>query len=295
MAVEIKKASQKAPETGAGEQAPAANLQAKTPLKKSPQGLASAPPNIPLPKKPKLSKNKQKSNLGLDKSVQDAEKLMAQIKEKQSKSDDELFQEIQVRPENEHKKTHRLDREQQDARLVLMHRLLIRKVSHTDIMAQLGLSEEMFYYLKPKLDASMRLDVSKLDVPYMIGDSLALYDEVRSMALIISSKPKLDERVKLAAMNVVLKAEQDKNAFLTQCGVYAPQIVEHLIRGMINSGTPSMLSGINQTQTKNVEQMVGELMQVLTVSHTPVPTNTVENNDPMQLIAPEDNYDFPGE
>lgn len=205
------------------------------------------------------------------------EKVVKVLEAHHQKSDSELMQEIQIKPENQHKVTHQLDKEQQDARLVLMHRLLIRKVSPSDIQKQLGITQEMYYYLRPKLDALMRLDISKLDVPYMIGDSLALYDEVRSMALLIASSSQVkDTKTKLQAMNVVLKAESDKNAFLTQCGVYAPQIIEHLIHGMVSSGATLMLSGPGKASAKRVEDMVGDLMKVLAATS---PSDTATEPD----------------
>lgn len=200
------------------------------------------------------------------KTAKSVEKIVKIMEAHHEQTDDQLLEKIKVKPENEHKLSHQLDKEQLDARLVLMHRLLIRKVSPTDIQKQLNISQEMYYYLRPKLDQMMRLDVAKLDVPYMIGDSLALYDEIRAMALMIASSGQVkDQKTKLQAMQVVLKAESDKNAFLTQCGVYAPQIIEHLIHGMVNSGATLLLSGPSKETTRRVEDMVDDLMKVLAV------------------------------
>lgn len=189
--------------------------------------------------------------------------LVEKIKSSEAKSDEELMAEFALDPEAAAKKTHRLNKEQQDSRLVLMHRLIIRKVAPKDIQAQMQISQPMYYYLREKLDACMRLDVSRLDVPYMIGDSLALYDEIRSMALVMASSQNVsDPRVKLAAMSVALKAEQDKNAFLASCGVYAPAIVDQLVHGMISSGRTLLLSGASAT-VRSVDQMVGDLLELL--------------------------------
>lgn len=250
------------------------------------------------PTKPKRVYTKKalakKSKLSIIKpeETKDARNIEAIIKAKYEKTDEELLKDIQVKPEREGNKTHRLDKEQQQSRLALMHRLIIRKISPRDIQKQLDISEEMYYFLRPKLDASLRLDVAKLDVPYLIGDSLALYDEIRSMALVISSSSTIkDHKVKLQAMQVVLKAEADKNAFLTQCGVYAPQIIEHLIRGMITSGATLPLSGDSPDRTKTVDQMVGELLEVL--SGTPLPGHANPEIEDVQLIAPD--LDIPDE
>lgn len=236
-----------------------------TPRKKRP----FAQKNIPgIPKPPN------------EKQIKNVEKLIKSIEAHHEKTDDELLEAIKVKPENEHKVSHQLDREQQEARLVLMHRLLIRKVSPQDIQKQLDISQEMYYYLRPKLDAMMRLDISKLDVPYMIGDSLALYDEVRSMALMMASSAQVkDSRTKLQAMQVVLRAEADKNAFLTQCGVYAPQIIEHLIHGMVTSGVTVALSGQSKEETRRVEDMVEDLLKTLAVGSSQIAKTTRLSGD----------------
>jgi hypothetical protein len=160
------------------------------------------------------------------------------------KTEGQLLEFIEPAPEKADRATHRLDREQLDARLVLMHRMLIRKVSPEEIRGALKISVPMYYKIKNELNNRMRLDVSKVDVPYLIGDSLSLYDEVRSMALTISSSSAIkDPKVKLSAMAVVLKAEQDKNSFLSNCGVYSSSVVEHIIRGIISTGNFTVIDG----------------------------------------------------
>ena len=243
------------------------------PLKK-PSRAAKAKPSLKAGSKygdspAKVSVSKMGTDKG--KGLQKAQKLQAMIEAKHQNTDDELFEKIKVKPENVDKKTHLLDKEQQEARMVLMHRLLIRKVAPAEIQKQLGVTPEMYYYLRPKLDAAMRLDISKLDVPYMIGDTLALYDEIRSMALMMaSSTTTKDSRVKLQALGIALKSESDKNGFLVSCGVYAPQIVEHLIRGMVSTGATLLLSGETRDRTKSVEDMVGELLDTLQGTASPV-------------------------
>jgi hypothetical protein len=160
------------------------------------------------------------------------------------KTETELIEFITPDPDKADRATHRLNAEQLEARLVLMHRMLIRKVSPEEIRKILGISVPMYYKLKTTLDVKLRLDVSKVDVPYLIGDTLALYDEVRSMALTISSSSNIkDPKVKLSAMAVALKAESDKNTFLSNCGVYSAQVVEQIIRGIMSTGNFQVIDG----------------------------------------------------
>jgi len=64
------------------------------------------------------------------------------------------------------------------------------------------------------------------------------------MALTISSSSAIkDPKVKLSAMAVVLKAESDKNSFLSNCGVYSSSVVEYIIRGIISTGNFKVIDG----------------------------------------------------
>lgn len=161
-----------------------------------------------------------------------------------TRTDDELAEMMKSKPGAEEKLTHRLDEEQREARLVLMHRMMIRKIPVEEIRKQLGISISMYYKLRDGLQERMRLDVNKVDVPYLIGDTMAFYDEVRSMALTMSSSAYVgSHNTKLAAMQVALKAEQDKNNFLSQCGVYSAPVVEHIVRGMVSTGNFTTVDG----------------------------------------------------
>lgn len=177
-------------------------------------------------------------------SPKDPKALEESLHKYHSKTDEDLAKFIEPLPENVNKSNHRLDREQLEARLVFMHRMLIRKVAPEEIRKALNIGVTMYYKLKEELGVRMRLDVAKVDVPYLIGDTLAFYDEVRSMALTMSSSSNVkDPRVKLAAMTVALKAEENKNEFLESCGVYSVPVVEHIIRGMVSTGNFTVIDG----------------------------------------------------
>lgn len=161
--------------------------------------------------------------------------------------DSELSEYIKPETEKAGQHSYRLNEDQREARLVMIHRMLIRKIPTEEIVKQLGVSHTMYYKLRDQLKERMRLDVAKVDVPYLIGDSLSFYDEIRSMALTISSSGVVkDPRVKLSAMGVALKAEEDKNKFLTACGVYSEPVVEHIVRGMVSTGNFSTVDGQSQ-------------------------------------------------
>jgi len=193
----------------------------------------------------KKTRTKQPTKAGTQpKSAKTPQSLEQSLSKYHDHTDKELEKFIEPKPERAQNLSHRLDLEQQEARIVLMHRMLIRKVSPEEIRKILNIGVAMYYRIKNLLDARMRLDVSKVDVPYLIGDSLAFYDEVRSMALTMSSSSGItDPRVKVGAMSLALKAESDKNAFLASCGVYSAPVVEHIVRGMVSTGNFNMVDG----------------------------------------------------
>lgn len=160
-----------------------------------------------------------------------------------SLSDEELTEFIEPTPERQDLQTRRLNAEQLDARLVLLHRMLIRKVPPQEIRNLLNVSETLYYRLKDQLEARTRLDVTKVDVPYLIGDTLSFYDEIRSMALVMSSSNQADNRTKLMAMSTAMRAEEGKNDFLTKCGVYSEPVVKHFVHGLVSTGNFTVIDG----------------------------------------------------
>lgn len=215
----------------------------------SEQGDVSSSPKEPTPKQP--SKRRGTRVKGSKKQLDKLHSMESTLEKFHSQSDTDLLSAIQPTSENEAKGTHRLEDDQKEARLVLLHRMMIRKVPPAEIAKQLGVSVAMYYKLRDQLQTRMRLDVNKVDVPYLIGDSLAFYDEVRSMALTMSSSASIKSaQVKVSAMAIALRAEADKNDFLVKCGVYSAPVVEHIVRGMVSTGNYSIVDGESQRVTE---------------------------------------------
>jgi hypothetical protein len=79
------------------------------------------------------------------------DKAKVTLEKYQAQSEQELIEFIEPAPERAERATHRLNAEQLDARLVLMQRMLMRKVSPEEIRKVLGISVPMFYKLNPYL------------------------------------------------------------------------------------------------------------------------------------------------
>lgn len=229
---------------------------------------------------PKKATPRRKRSKPKDVSAQAKKKLtsLSETLEKyHGKTDEELVEFVEPDPSKKDSHNYRINDEQREARLVLMHRFLIRKIKPEEIRAQLGIGVTMYYKLKDQLDARMRLDVSKIDVPYLIGDTLAFYDEIRSMSLTISSQTSVkDTRVKLIAMQVALRAEQDKNAFLTSCGVYSAPVVEHIVRGMLTSGNMSLVTDDQGAKVLEAEECLMTITHDLIAYAKANPHNVVD-------------------
>lgn len=170
-----------------------------------------------------------------------------------------------ITPEDTEKANHKWRKDQRRAQLLLMHRMLIRRSNAEEIQKVIGVGHTMYYKLKRELEDMIRLDVKKIDLPYYIGDTLALYDEVRSMALTTSSNAAIkDTRVKLQAMQVAMQAERDKNNFLQMCGVYGDQVTEFMLRAISAfGGLP--ISDLNDTDktAKNQDNILAGMAGTL--------------------------------
>jgi len=128
-----------------------------------------------------------------------------------------------------------LDKDAQEARLVMMHRMIQRGMTPEEIYTFLKISRIRYYQLLNELKARIRVDAERIDVPHYIGDSLHLYNDVRAMALMASTNPRLPAEVQIAAAKLALMAENDKNQFLSKIGIYSEGVLEKIVRQLVQS------------------------------------------------------------
>lgn len=145
-------------------------------------------------------------------------------------------------------------------RAALAYRLMIRGLTIAQIAEQLKVSPDTARAQVQMVEKMLRLDPKKLDVGYYMGESLQFYQEVRQMALLQSSSASNSTSAKLFAMRVALQAEQDKNQFLTQIGVYSPSVISR-VESWITAIAADQLLGAPEAQPR--VNLAAELGKVL--------------------------------
>lgn len=113
-----------------------------------------------------------------------------------------------------------LDVYDKETRLRLIHKMKMRDVPKAEMCKKLGVSKHILERDIKELYARLRSGAKKLDVNELIGDSIATYNEVLSMALNHASNVKLPVPTRLAALRTVLSAKNDMHRFLNLAGFY---------------------------------------------------------------------------
>lgn len=109
---------------------------------------------------------------------------------------------------------------EQEFRLTLVHRMLMRKVPLDEIAAQLQISVSTVERDRKLLGERLRQAAREMNIDEMIGDNSGFYDEVAAMALRGASIASHPMPIRLAAMRTALTAKNDKHRFLQAAGVY---------------------------------------------------------------------------
>jgi hypothetical protein len=118
-------------------------------------------------------------------------------------------------------KKQRASKEELEQKLVLLQRLLFRNVSKKDISVMLQCTIRQVYNLIELLKTRTVNEVRNMDYPLFIGQTVDFYNEIRGMALLTASSKEIsDHRIKLTAMQVALRAEEEKHKFFALAGIY---------------------------------------------------------------------------
>lgn len=116
--------------------------------------------------------------------------------------------------------SHRLSDSERHSRLVMMHRLLLRRIPMREIANQLGVSERMGYILKNELREYAIREMSLVKWEGFIAETLMFYEEMRASALLISSSTGATPSHKVQAILAALASERNKHEFMTRLGVF---------------------------------------------------------------------------
>jgi hypothetical protein len=105
-------------------------------------------------------------------------------------------------------------------RLRLIYRSLIRGVPLDQIAQQLNLSVSQVSKDRAELKKRLAEEAKNIDSNQMIGDAMAFFQEIGSVALRIASSTKTHSNTRLAALRTALSAKNDLHRLFQASGVF---------------------------------------------------------------------------
>jgi Trp operon repressor len=174
----------------------------------------------------------------------------------------------------------RLSKEEREARLVLVQRLLFRNIPKKEIAKQLGVTPRHLSRMIKELETHTVNEVQKMDFSQFVGNTLTFYDEIRGMALIMASDKGATKKEKLQSMQVALKAESEKHNFFSLCGVYkSPHAIEEARK---------MIAPENTVDGKDVTSIItGLAKHLLAVNPKDVKDYHLDGTDTSEAVDAE--------
>lgn len=137
----------------------------------------------------------------------------------------------QIKKSRKKAENHRVTKEEKEARMLLIQRMLFRKIPKKEIAKQLNLTPRHLSRIIKDLEEYTVSEVKRMDFPQFVGNTLTFYDEVRGMSLIMASDKDTTKKERLQAMQVALRAESEKHNFFSLCGVYkSPHAIDEARR-----------------------------------------------------------------
>jgi hypothetical protein len=247
--------------------------------KQSLPSLSIKEKNVTNPKN--LKKLKQKLALK-NQTKEKNEKKVTQLEQalvKYEKTPDEVLLEASLpKAHMENKANYKLSPEQREARLVYVHRQLIRGANHVEISKKLNISVAMFYAIKNDLEQRLRDTLIFLDIPQVIGDSLHFYDDVRTVALSYTQEDSPHHpKIKLEALKVALEAERDKNNFLKTLGVYGKELETLIIKKIVSPTGQTFDQTAEEVSHENIVQDIVSSIRTLSSKRTDSPIETPQS------------------
>lgn len=247
---------------------------------------------------PKNLQNLKKKLALKDKNKAKNEKKVTQLEQalvKYEKIPDEALLEASLpKAHTLDKPCYKLSPEQMEARLVYVHRQLIRGVHHTDIAQKLNISVAMFYTIKKDLEQRLRDTLVFMDIPQVIGDSLHFYDDVRTTALSYSQEDSPHSpKIKLEALKVALEAERDKNTFLKTVGVYGKELENLIVKKLVSPTGQTFEQAPEEVTHETIVQNIVSSIRTLNAQRTEPPQETPPTPTPLHTPPEEDPDSIP--
>jgi hypothetical protein len=109
---------------------------------------------------------------------------------------------------------------QVEHRRACVHHLSLRGFSRSVIAAHLGISGECVYADTLWLNAQMKDELSRTDIPVLIGRSIAFWEELKKSGFALAHNPLNEARTQVAGFALAAKAEEAKFEFLQKVGLF---------------------------------------------------------------------------
>lgn len=147
--------------------------------------------------------------------------------------DEELMKEVPTGGKGQHNK---LTEDERDSRMVLVHRLHLRGLTNQEIATQLGVSSRMIAKIKVQIQDMHKRSFTNVDLNEWLGGTMAFFDEVRNMGMLIASTSTEKTTSRLMALKVAESAELSKAKFLDYCGIFSHVRAQpNLLTGVIDN------------------------------------------------------------
>lgn len=159
-----------------------------------------------------LSTSMKKNTAGLD-----TDKL-GNIGKFVSMDDNELMEHVPVGGEGA---GNRLSEDEKDSRLVLVHRYHLRGLTNHQIAEKLQVSTRMVGKIKDQIKDLHKRSFTNVNLNEFLGETVAFFQEVRNMSMLLASANGSSTKEKIAALKVATDTEMNKVRFLDYCGVFS--------------------------------------------------------------------------
>lgn len=167
--------------------------------------------------KPLNPDNTQTPNMLKNKAGLDMERL-GNIGKFVSMDDAELMSHV---PKGGEGAGNKLTEDERDSRLVLVHRYHLRGMTNKEIAEKLDISTRMVFKIKTKIKELHKRSFTNVDLNEFLGETVAFFQEVRNMSMMLAGDDKCTSKEKIAALKVASDTEMNKVRFLDYCGVFA--------------------------------------------------------------------------
>lgn len=113
-----------------------------------------------------------------------------------------------------------LTEDETDSRLVLVHRMQLRGFTQDEMAEKLEISTRMVAKIKVQIREVHRRSFVNIDVNEWLGSTIAFFEEVRDVSMLISSASTNTPKDRITALNCACNSEMHKLKFLDYCGIF---------------------------------------------------------------------------